>query len=37
MRKKASGKHDKKFFRDTAKRIKAVNLSPAPSRGGIRL
>lgn len=37
MRKKARGNLDKKFFRDTAKRIKAINLSPAPSRGGIRL
>lgn len=37
FRKRASGKHDRKFFRDTAKRIRAINLSPAPQRGGTRL
>lgn len=28
---------DKKIFRHTAERTKAINLSPVVSRGGIRL
>lgn len=28
---------DKKIFRHTAERTKAINLSPRMSRGGIRL
>lgn len=36
-RSRRSGKSDRKFFRDTAKKVKAINLSPAPMRGGIRL
>lgn len=28
---------DKKIFRNTAKKTRAVNLSPRVSRGGIRL
>lgn len=28
---------DKKIFRNTAKRTRAVNVSPSVSRGGIRL
>lgn len=30
-------KVDKKIFRNTAERTKAINLSPVTSRGGIRL
>lgn len=28
---------DKKIFRNTAKKTRAINLSPRVSRGGIRL
>ena len=36
FRKKA-GRGDRRFFRDTAKKVRAINLSPAPARGGTRL
>lgn len=36
-RKKLKKKIDKKIFRNTAERTKAINLSPSVSRGGIRL
>ena len=37
MSKKLKKKVDKKIFRNTAERTKAINLSPVSSRGGIRL
>ena len=37
MKKKLKKKVDKKIFRNTAERTKAINLSPVTSRGGIRL
>ena len=36
-RKKMSASKDKKVFKQTAKKTKAVNVSPIISRGGIRL
>lgn len=37
FRRRVSRSRDQKFFRDTARKTKAINLSPAPQRGGIRL
>lgn len=37
MRKKSSGKKDKKYFRKNAAKTKAVNIRPKVMRGGIRL
>lgn len=34
---KLKKKKDKKIFRNTAERTRAINLSPIVSRGGIRL
>lgn len=36
-RKALKKKVDKKIFRHSAERTKAINLSPVTSRGGIRL
>lgn len=35
--KRLKKKVDKKIFRNTAERTKAINLAPVNSRGGIRL
>lgn len=37
MKKKLMKKVDRKIFRNTAERTRAINLSPVTSRGGIRL
>ena len=36
-RSKVNPKTDKKVFTNTAKKTKKINVSPKPSRGGIRL
>lgn len=36
-RKKMKGKRDKKIFRATANKTKAINISPKNMRGGTRL
>lgn len=36
-RKTVKPKTDKKIFTNTAKKTKKINISPKPSRGGIRL
>ncbi len=36
-RKTVKPKTDKKVFTNTAKKTKKINISPKPSRGGIRL
>lgn len=36
-RKKMKGKRDKKIFRATANKTKAINVSPKNMRGGTRL
>lgn len=37
MRKSTNKRLDKKVFRNTASKIKTMNLSKNPMRGGIRL
>jgi hypothetical protein len=37
MRQRMYGKKDKQVFKSTAKKTKAVNVSSAIERGGIRL
>lgn len=37
MRQRMYGKKDKRVFKSTADKTKAVNVSPAIARGGIRL
>ena len=36
-RKMMSKGRDKQYFRDTAKKTRAINISAAPQRGGTRL